>query len=132
MLAVNSYKPGYIATCIDAIEAQLKAYRALPKGKERDAFQPIFFRHLVLALDHYFIHRQRSNEGKSGGPCNEVRMLCNSIHDNGGVLGKDSQIKYDPKTSVTGIAIGSEILLDDKSFEKLADAFFEDIASRYP
>ena len=60
MLAVSSYKPDYIATCLKAVEAQLKVFRALPKGKERDAFEPQFFRHMVLALDHYFIHRQRS------------------------------------------------------------------------
>jgi hypothetical protein len=132
MLAVNSYKPDYVAKSLKAIEAQLKAYRALPKGPERNAFELLFFRHLVLALDHYFIHRQRSNEGKDGSPTNEVRMLCNAIHDNGGVLAKDSQIKYDPAKSVTGIKFGDEIVLDEKRFSKLAYAFFEDIAKRYP
>ena len=132
MLAVSSYRPDYVANCLKAIEAQLKAFRALPKGRERDAFEPIFFRHMVLALDHYFLHRQRSNEGKDGGPINEVRMFCKAIHDTGGVLAKDSQIKYDAAKSVTGIAIGEEIVLDEKSFAKLAYAFFEDIAKRYP
>ena len=131
MLAVTSYKPDYVARSLKAIEAQLKAFRALPKGKERDAFAPIFFRHMVLALDHYFIHRQRSNEGKDGSPTNEVRMLCNAIHE-GGVFAKDSQIKYDAGKSVTGIAFGEEIVLDEKTFAKLAYAFFEDIAKRYP
>lgn len=132
MLAVTSYKPDYVANSLKAIEAQLKAYRALPKGKERDAFAPMFFRNMVLALDHYFLHRQRSSEGKDGSPANEVRMFCNAIHDNGGVLAKDTQIKYDPAKSVTGIKIGEQIVLDDKSFAKLAYAFFEDIAARYP
>src|SRR5688572_7493818 len=132
MLAVSSYKPDYIATCLKAVEAQLKVFRALPKGKERDAFEPQFFRHMVLALDHYFIHRQRSNEGKDGSPANEVRMLCNAIHDNGAVFAKDTQIKYDPARSVTGIKFGEEIVLDEKTFAKLAYAFFEDIAKRYP
>jgi hypothetical protein len=132
MLAVSSYKPDYIQKSVKAIEAQLKAYRALPRGPERAAFEPIFFRHMVLALDHYFLHRQRSNEGKEGSPTNEVRMLCNAIHDNGGILAKDTQIKYDRAKSVTGIAVGEEIALDEKTFSKLAYAFFEDIAKRYP
>lgn len=132
MLAVSSYKPDYIAACLGQIEAQLEAFRALPTGKARDAFAPLFFRHMVLALDHYFIHRQRSNEGKEGGPVNEVRMLCNAIHDNGGVFAKDTQIKYDPARSVTGIRFGEEIVLDEEAFAKLAYAFFEDIAKRYP
>jgi hypothetical protein len=132
MLAVNSYKPDYVAKSLKAIEGQLKVFKALPKGKERDAFAPVFFRHMVLAMDHYFIHRQRSNEGKDGSPTNEVRMLCNAIHDNGGVLAKETQIKYDASRSVTGIKIGDAIVLDEKSFAKLAYAFFEDIAKRYP
>lgn len=132
MLAVSSYKPDYVANALKAIEAQLKTFRALPKGKERDAFEPQFFRHTVLALDHYFIHRQRSSEGKDGSPTNEVRMLCNAIHDNGGVFTKDSQIKYDPAKSATGLTFGETIALDEKTFSKLAFAFFEDIAKRYP
>ena len=132
MLAVNSYKPDYVARSLKAIEGQLKVFKALPKGKEKDAFAPVFFRHMVLALDHYFIHRQRSSEGKEGSPTNEVRMLCNAIHDNGGVFAKDTTIKYDAGKSVTGIGFGEEIVLDEKSFAKLAYAFVEDIAKRYP
>jgi hypothetical protein len=132
MLAVTSYKPAYVAACLEAIEMQLKAFRALPKGPERSAFEPLFFRHMVLALDHYFLHRQRSSEGKEGSPANEVRMLCNAIHDNAGVFAKDTQIKYDPARSVTGIKFGEEIALDEATFSKLAYAFFEDIAKRYP
>ena len=132
MLAVNSYKPDYVAKSLKAIEGQLKTFKALPKGKEKDAFAPQFFRHMVLALDHYFIHRQRSNEGKDGSPTNEVRMLCNAIQDNGGVFAKDTTIKYDAGKSVTGIAFGEEVVLDEKSFAKLAYAFVEDIAKRYP
>lgn len=87
---------------------------------------------MVLALDHDSLHRQRSNEGEDGGLCNEVRMLCDSIKENGGVLAKNSTIKYDPAKSATGLKIGGRIALEAKSFGKLADAFFEDIAKRYP
>ena len=45
---------------------------------------------------------------------------------------KDTQIKYDPAKSVTEIKFGEEIALSEKSFAKLAYAFFEDIATRYP
>jgi hypothetical protein len=134
MLAVSSYKPDYIKAVMQEVDRQLAAFKKLAKaaGSEAEAFVPGYFNSMVLALDHYFLHRQRSNEGKDGAPCNEVRMLCDSIKENAGVLAKNSTIKYDPAKSVTGLKVGDKIVLDAKSFEKLADAFFEDIAKRYP
>ena len=134
MLAVSSYKPDYIKTCVAAVDRQLAAWRKLVKaaGPEAADFAPGYFSTMVLALDHYFLHRQRSNEGKDGGPCNEVRMLCEGIKDHGGVLTRNGAIKYDPAKSITGLKTGDKIALDEKSFARLADAFFEDIAARYP
>lgn len=132
MLAVTSYKPAYVAECRKAVSDQLKAFRALPKSDALDAFAPQFFNHMVLALDHYFLHRLRAAELKDGNPINEVRMLCNAIHDNGGVLARDTQIKLDPKTSVTKLAFGEKIALDEKTFAKLATAFFDEIERKYP
>lgn len=132
MLAVSSYKPDYIKSCHAGITAQLAAFRALPAGKAKDAFAAGYFSAMVLALDSYFLHRQRSNEGKEGGPLNELRMLCDGIKDNGGVLAKNATIKYDAARSATGIAIGEKIVLDDETFEQLVNAVFEDIAKRYP
>lgn len=134
MLAVSSYKPDYIKACRARVERQLSGWKkmAMAAPSEAAAFAPGYFNNMVLALDHYFLHRQRSNEGKDGAPCNEVRMLCDSIKENGGVLARNSTIKFDPAKSATGLRIGDTIALDAKSFGALADAFFEDIAKRYP
>ena len=135
MLAVTSYPVDYIFARRKAVDDQLAAYRKLARaaaGPELEAFAPGYFQMMVLALDHYFLHRLRAAEGKEGGPCNEVRMLCDAIKDNGGVLAKNTTIKYDPAKSATGIKIGDSIALDARSVGKLADAFFEDIAARYP
>jgi hypothetical protein len=135
MLAVTSYAPDYVRSCLKTVDGQLAAYRKLAKaaaGPELEAFSQGYFRTMVLALDHLFLHRLRNAEGKDGGPCNEVRMLCDSIKENGGVLAKNNTIKYDPAKSVTGLKIGAAIDLDEKSFAKLSKAFFEDVAARYP
>lgn len=132
MLAVNSYKPDYLQACHEKLGRQLASFRALPAGKPKDAFAPGYFNAMVLVLDSYFLHRQRSNEGKEGGPLNELRLLCDGIKDNGAVMAKNSTIKYDPAKSVTGIAVGQAIVLDDKRFEALADAVFGDVLQRYP
>ena len=132
MLAVSSYKPDYVQTCHAALAAQLATFAALPAGKARDAFAPGYFNAMLLVLDSYFLHRQRSNEGKDGGPLNELRLLCDGIKENGAVLGKSTTIKYKAEKSVTGIAVGQAIALDAAAFEALADAVFGDVLSRYP
>ena len=90
MLAVSSYKPDYVKTCHAGITAQLDQFRALPVGKAKGAFAPGYFCVMLLVLDSYFLHRQRSNEGKDGGPLNELRLLCDGIKDNAGVLAKNT------------------------------------------
>lgn len=132
MLAISSYKPDYVQACRTNIAAQLAAFRALPPGRPKDAFAPGYFNAMVLVLDSLFLHRQRSNEGKDGGPLNELRMLCDGIRENGGVLAKSSTIKYDAARSATGIAIGETIVLDVETFERLADRVFAEVAQRYP
>ena len=132
MLAVSSYKADYVQACHASLAAQLERFRALPAGKAKDAFAPGYFNSMLLVLDSYFLHRQRSSEGKDGGPLNELRMLCDGIKDNGGVMGKKSTIKYRAEASAAGVAVGQTIALDEKRFEALADAVFGDVLSRYP
>lgn len=132
MLAVTSYKPDYVKACHASVEAQLKAFRALSAGTAKDAFARGYFNSMILALDSCFLHRQRSNEGKTGGPLNELRMLCDSIKENGGVFAKSTVIKYDAAKSVTGIGFGEAISLNADGFEALADAVFADIFAKYP
>lgn len=135
MLAVTSYKPDFLAAQRDRVSRQLAAYDALVKGakaKDVAAFGPEFFESMVLALDHFFMHRQRSFEGKDGNPLNEVRMLAVSLLEKDGVMTKDNTIKYDPAKSITGIAIGEPIVVDRETFERLANAFLGEIEKKYP
>jgi hypothetical protein len=133
MLGRANYPLDFIVACRKRAERQLKLYDALAKkaGKEADAFEPEFFNTMVLALDHYFMHRLRGKEGKDGNPLNEVRMLAASLLENEGVMTRDSTIKYDPAKSTTGIALGEKIVLDRKTFEALADGFFGEIADKF-
>jgi hypothetical protein len=133
MLAVTSYKKDYVAACRDGAEAQIAAFRTLMKQAPAATakFSPGYFITQVLALDHFFLHRQRSFEGKAGGPLNELRMLCDSIKEADGVMTANSTIKYDAGKSATGIAVGQKIVLDDKMFERLAEAVFAEIEAKY-
>jgi hypothetical protein len=81
MLSVSSYTKDYVDACRAKVAAQLASYRKVLAAKPSgiDAFERRFFNHMILALDHFFLHRSRNMEGKDGNPLNEVRMLCNAI-----------------------------------------------------
>lgn len=134
MLCVNAYPLDYIATCRAGVEAQLASFRqmmAKPAKSTAPAFESQFFNHMLLALDHYFMHRARAAEGKDGNPLNEVRMLCNAIMENGAVLQADKTIKYKPENTVLHIAIGDKVKLDAEGFTRLAHAFFDEIKKKF-
>ncbi len=126
MLGVSSYKKDYVAACRARMDALLASYNG------SGAFEQPFLSHMILALDHSFMHRLRGAEGKDGNPLNEVRMLANSLLENGGVMTEDKTIKYKPESSVLKIAIGDTIRLDLAGFGRLATAFFDEIEKRYP
>ncbi len=86
---------------------------------------------MVLSLDSHFTHRARALEGKDGNPLNEVRVLCNSLVQNGGVLAADKTIRLKPAASVLGYEVGDEIRLTEAAFVRLAEAFFAEIESKY-
>lgn len=133
MLAVTSYPKDYVDACRRTIAAQLDAYDALANsgGAAVAAFEPGYFNLMVLALDHFFLHRLRSGEGKDGNPLNELRMLCDGIKDNGGVLKKNGTIKYDAARSVAGIGVDQAIVLDRARFGRLAGAVFDEVGKRF-
>ena len=133
MLGRADYPIEFIMRCRKRAERQLKLYDALAKtdGKAAEAFAPEFFNTMVLALDHYFMHRLRGKEGKDGNPLNEVRMLAASLLENDGVMTKDNTIKYDSAKSVTGLALGDKIVLSRKQVGELVDAFFEELAKKF-
>ena len=87
---------------------------------------------MVLTLDSYFTHRARALEGKDGNPLNEVRVLCNSLVQNGGLLAPDKTIRLKPATSVLGYDAGDEISVTEDAFVRLSDAFFAEIESKTP
>lgn len=134
MLGVSSYPQEYLAASRAAVERQLAAYDAVAATADSaalDAFAPRFFAHLVLALDMYFCHRLRGKEGKDGNAMNEVRLLSTSIRHHDGVLAADKQITLKPETSVLGLAAGDDIVIDRDGFARLADAYFNAVASTF-
>ncbi len=133
MLGRATYDLDFIMACRKRAERQLALYDAVAAkaGPEVVAFAPEFFNTMVLALDHYFMHRLRGKEGKDGNALNEVRMLAVSLLENDGVMTKDNTIRYDAARSVTGIAIGEAIVIDRQQFAALADRFFDEIAARF-
>lgn len=135
MLGVSQYSKAYIDDCRTMIREQLSAYRAIAKttrgGSALARFETRLMSHLVLALDRCFVHRLRGKELKDGNPLNEVRMLCTSILEHDGVLTADPTIKYSADKSVLALRIGDRIALTDVQFEKLADAFFDDLRAKF-
>jgi hypothetical protein len=135
MLGKNSYPPEYVKQCRANVDELLKSYRKLATAAKGNAaltnFEPHFFNHLVLALDEYFVHRLRGVEGKDGNPCNEVRVIADSVMLHAGVLTVEKAIKLDPATSVLGLAPGDTIALDEARFTKLAKAYFDDIEAKF-
>jgi hypothetical protein len=134
MLCMNSYPKDYVDACRSLVDHQMRAYRELvltADARTVVGFEPLFFNHLVVVLDRYFVHRTRGLEGKDGNPLNEVRMLCNSILDNEGVLAADKTIKYDPAKTVLGIPVGTRIKLTEADLARLAVAFFAEIEKRF-
>ncbi len=141
MLAVKTYAQDYVDECRSRMEAQLAAYKSLVSsaGKDKasttrsavESFAPLFFNNLILVLDNYFVHRTRAIEGKDGNPLNEVRMLCNSILRNHGVLCADKTIKYRPETSVLKLRTGDEIRLNEAQFVLLFKSFFYEIQHKF-
>jgi hypothetical protein len=111
--------------------AAYQAGVATAKKGAVESFAPHFFNNMVLSLEIHFVHRTRGKEGKDGNALNEVRMLANSLMNNGGVLAADKTIKYDAAKSVLGYNIGDEIKVDETGFTRLATAFFAEIEKKF-
>jgi hypothetical protein len=137
MLGMKSYPQDYVDHCRSLVGSQLDAYDAVvasagSKSKASVAeFEWRFANSMVLVLDQLFVHRLRGVEGKDGNAMNEVRLLCASIMEHGGVLVADNQIKLDPASSVLGLSAGDAVRIDIAGFRRLADAFFEAIEERF-
>jgi hypothetical protein len=145
MLSVTSYPQAYVDATRSKIDAQLDAYNALVTAAAEAAgakdkkvgpalagFAPLFFNHMVLALDNYFLHRGRNLEGKDGNPLNEVRVLCQSITHNNATMAADKTIKMKPETTVLKYEVGDDIKLTEDDFRRLAKAFLSEIEIKFP
>ena len=139
MLCNNAYRTDYVEAARAQIAGSVDAFRTMAAAADRDlalrdavaAFEPTFFNSLVLALDSHFTHRGRTVEGKDGNPANEVRVLCSSLTENGGVLLADKGIKLRAADSVLGLEPGDPIAIRADDFERLADGFFAVIEERF-
>jgi hypothetical protein len=128
MLAVGNYSHEHVDRTRRRIEADTAAFASA--GAFADA-EAAFFNNMVLALDHYFLHRVRKLEGKDGNPLNEVRVLCASLVENDGVFTADGTIKLKPEETVLGLELGDAIRLSEDDFRRLAEGFLAEIEARY-
>jgi hypothetical protein len=133
MLSVSQYPQAYVDGCRAQVDAQVSAYADLvaAAGPALDAFEPVFFNNMVIVLDHYFCHRSRTTEKKDGNPLNEVRVLCNSLMENDGVMVADKTIRLKPETSLLKHAVGDEIGLGKEDFVLLSNAFFAELENKF-
>jgi hypothetical protein len=139
MLGVRNYTKEYIDGCRSKVDLDLSRYKKLaatarnqPAGsKALEAFEVTFFNDMVLVLDHLFVHRLRTVEGKDGNPLNEVRLLCDAMMNNHNIMGADKTIKFDPAQSVLKYEVGDQIELHEADFILLYRAFFAEIESKF-
>jgi hypothetical protein len=139
MLGRKDYKAQELENGQNAIRQQLTAYKQLVKAIDGDAqaakalaaFETILFTNMILVLDRYYVHRLRSSTGKDGNPLNEVELLADSLMNNGGKLRGNNVIKYKPEEAVLKVEEGQPIKITAAQFERLSNAFFEDLDSKF-
>jgi hypothetical protein len=138
MLCRNNYGQDYIDACRRKVAGQVAAYRALATaaGSRKaqaalDAFEPVFFNNLVLALENYFVHRARGIEGKDGNPANEVRVLAASLMSPDGTMGVDRTMKMKPENTILNYEPGETIAIREAEFTQLAKAYFAEIEAKF-
>ena len=140
MLGVRKYTRGYLNSCRSRVEADVSAFNQVARRNgaidnagpddAMEAFEATFFNDMVLVLDHLFVHRLRTVEGKDGNALNEVRVLADSLMENNGVMKTDKSIKLSTE-SVLNYRPGDEIRLREAEFLQLSEAFFSEIEARY-
>src|SRR5260370_26484199 len=122
MLSVSFYTKDYVDSCRAKVAAQVASYSKISAATPPAiaVFERQFFNHMMLALDHYFLHRSRNMEGKDGNPLNEVRMLCNALMGNQGRMSADKTIRYKPEMAILKFKIDDEIRLNADDFALLS------------
>ena len=61
-----------------------------------ESFEALFFNNMTLVLDGNFVHRLPGPdyEGKDGNPLNEIRILCDSLMNNNGIMRGDNRSNW--------------------------------------
>jgi hypothetical protein len=131
MLGRKTYTQEELDSARKAMAEQLAAYEAIERTPPLEAFEPLFFNNLLLALDRRFVHRLRGTTGKDGTPLNEAELLVESLMNNHGILRGNNVIKYVPAESVLKLEIGDRISLSAAQFERLSKGFLAEIESKY-
>jgi hypothetical protein len=139
MLGVRNYPREYVDSCRAKVDADVAAYRGLAAIARKqpgsnpalETFEAAFFNNMVLVLDACFVHRLRAVEGKDGNPLNEVRLLCQSLLEHGGVMTVDKSIKLAPEKSLLGYRAGDPIRVGEEHFARICNAYFAEIESRF-
>jgi hypothetical protein len=131
MLGMKRYPREYVDKSRSKVAADVAAFRKLAAKTTVDGFESTFFNNMVLVLDHLFVHRLRTVEGKDGNALNEVRVLGDSIMDNNGILLADKSIKLSPAKSVLKYEQGDQITLSEAQFKQLSKAYFDEIERKF-
>ena len=140
MLGRKDYTQEELDNATKFVRQQLAAYKKLAKAADAskdpkvaralDAFEPLFFNNMVMVLDRYFVHRIRAVSGKDTNPLTEVELLTESLLE-GDKLRTNNVIKFVPDESVLKLNDGDRIVIDTGLFESLADAYFEELDTKF-
>jgi hypothetical protein len=141
MLARKEYTRQEIKTARELVDQALRAYKALPAAAKTKEFEAFYFNREVRLLDHMFMYRMMAIEGKDGNPLVEVRVLCNSLLLNGGILQVEklpdwpdsagAQLKLPPEKSVLKLKARDEVKLTQADFVRLSTAFFATLEEKF-
>jgi hypothetical protein len=150
MPGVDRYPKAYIARCRADFAAQVRSYRDLIAAASKAsgaslvridgaiaAFEPGYFNNLLVALDARFAQRSGDTEadldeiGEIGNPPEEVRRICTSLMDNGGVMAASAHPGPVAGATVLGIDAGDRIALNADDFESICAAFLDAIDARF-
>ena len=112
MLARTSYDPSQIATARAAFAEMVEGWRSIAARSEaraRAAAEEQVFAQMLVALEGWFVHRARAQEGKDGNALNEVRLLALGVTQNSGRFPEPGPVCWRPEQSLTGLRPGDPI-----------------------
>jgi uncharacterized protein (UPF0548 family) len=124
MLLRTGYDRHYVADCRESVGAAVEELRRVGAGSAA-------WNQLVVALDRWFSLRNPKLEGRDGNPINEVRVIAESVTENGSVVTVPRGVKLAPEDSVLGFEEGEEISLDGDAFERLFDGFLAEVEAKF-